>query len=57
MIVDNIISRRGILPHCTKIMATHNKTAVAAADHVIVMRSGYIAASGDLSCEKVTRCG
>jgi ABC-type bacteriocin/lantibiotic exporter with double-glycine peptidase domain len=57
MIVDNIISRRGILPHCTKIMATHNKTAVAAADHVIVMRSGYIAASGDLSCEKVTRRG
>jgi ABC-type bacteriocin/lantibiotic exporter with double-glycine peptidase domain len=53
IIVDNIISHDGILPNCTKIVATHNKTLLSAADHVIVLRGGLVAASGDLSSDKV----
>jgi len=53
MIVENIISKRGILPACTKIVTTHNKTLLAAADHVIVMKAGAIVASGALVSEKV----
>ena len=53
MIVENIISKRGILPACTKIVTTHNKTLLAAADHVIVMKAGAIVASGALMSEKV----
>ncbi len=53
MIVENIISRDGILPYCTKIVATHNKALLGAADHVIVMHCGEIVASGTLSNEQV----
>ena len=53
MIVENVVSRGGILPNCTKIVATHNNTLLSAADHVIVLRGGQVAASGDLSSDRV----
>ncbi len=53
MIVENIISRDGVLPFCTKIVATHNKALLGAADHVVVMHCGEIVASGTLNNEKV----
>ena len=56
MIVENIVSRAGILPFCTKIVATHNKALLGAADHVVVMRCGEIVASGPLNNEKVAAC-
>ena len=56
MIVENIVSRSGILPFCTKIVATHNKALLGAADHVVVMRCGEIVASGPLNSDKVAAC-
>ena len=53
MIVDNIISRDGILPQSTKIVTTHNKVLLAAAEHVVVVRLGSIDASGTMENEKV----
>jgi ABC-type glutathione transport system ATPase component len=53
LIVDNIISRSGLLPHCTKIVSTHNKMLLAAADHVIVLRSGRIVANGTMGNQDV----
>jgi ABC-type glutathione transport system ATPase component len=49
LIVDNIIRRSGILPSSTKIVCTHNRMLLAAADHVVVLQAGRIVASGDTS--------